>query len=151
MALTPLELRLRLSSDEPDYAQLAPQIDDSLLPVLGQLANDPDSMLASKAVYLASLINKPQAHRIVETASDSPRPLVRIASASALVNLPDSVRNPIADKLLDADDVSLQKLAIKSVQRSAPAHLKQKIERISRENPSELIRNLSTETLQKIN
>lgn len=150
MALTPLELRLRLSSDEPDYGQLAPQIDDALVPALAQLANDPDPMLASKAVYLASLVNKPRAHQIVEAASDSPRPLVRIASASALVNLPDSVRNPIADKLLDADDVSLQKLAIKSVQRTAPAPLKQKIERISRESPSELLRNLSTTTLQKI-
>ncbi len=151
MALTPLELRLKLSSDEPDYEQLAPQIDDALVLTLDQLANDPDAMLASKAVYLASLVAKPQAHRIVQTASDSSRPLVRIASASALVNLPDAMRHDIADKLLDSADVSLSKLAIKAVQRSASPQLKQKIERISQESPSELIRTLSTATLQRIN
>lgn len=151
MALSPTELRLRLSSDEPDYAQLAQLIDGSDVPVLMQLANDPDPMLASKAVYLASLLPNPQAHDIVATASNSPRDLVRIASASALVNLPDEVRYPIADRLIDSDDVSVKKLAIKSVEQSAPAALKQKLDRMSRENPSEMIRNLSKTTFQKIN
>ncbi|CCH52338.1 hypothetical protein BN8_01332 [Fibrisoma limi BUZ 3] len=151
MALSPTELRLRLSSDEPDYAQLAQLIDGSDVSVLLQLANDPDPMLASKAVYLASLLPNPQAHDIVVTASNSPRALVRIASASALVNLPDEVRYPIADRLIDADDVSVKKLAIKAVEQAAPAALKQKLDRMSRENPSEMIRNLSKTTLQKIN
>ena len=151
MALPKEELRRLLSNEEPDYAAIAAQMDEASVPALNELSQDPDVMLATKAVYLASMLSQAQAHQIVERASVSAQPLVQIAAATALQNLPDPVRHKLASQLLDVDDVSIRKLVINAVKTSAPADLKTKIERLSTQSNSEFIRSLSKTTLQRIN
>lgn len=151
MALPKEELRRLLSNEEPDYAAIVAQMGDASVPALNELSQDLDIMLATKAVYLASLLPQSQAHQIVERASVSTQPLVQIAAATALQNLPDAIRHKLASQLLDVDDISIKKLVINAVQTSAPAELKTKIERLSNQSNSEFIRSLSKTTLQRIN
>lgn len=147
MAITRDELRRLLSNDEPDYRGIAVMVDESAADDLRALATDENLMLAQKAVYLASLVPGGKAHAVVDEASRSADPLLRIASASALVNLPTDTRNRIADRLLDGDEVSVQKLAVRALRGQLPAGLRRKVDRLATRSTSPLVQDLSRQTL----
>lgn len=107
--------------------------------------------MATKATYLASLLNDPEGAKIVEKASRSSNQLLRLASASALVNLPEITRNKIAERLVDTDDISLQKLSLAAIQGKTSAKLRKRVDELSTGSDSEVIRNLSKSALIKIN
>ena len=54
MSVTMKDVRTQLEPDEPDYAKAA-QLGADAIPYLKELVNGPDTMLASKAAYLAVL------------------------------------------------------------------------------------------------
>jgi hypothetical protein len=83
----------------------------------------------------------------VEEAARSDKPLLRIASASALVNLPDNTRNRVADMLLDTADVSVQKLTLRALEGQLPNTLRQKVDRLAGSSTSDTIRDLSRQKL----
>ena len=151
MALSKEELRLLLSNEEPNYPEIAAKIDADSIPALDALSTDADIMTATKAVYLASLLPNTKAHAVVTKASKSSNALLKIASASALVNLPDATKHKIAEKLITDADVSVQKLVINSVQTTASSKLKEQIKALSTDSPSQFIKSISLEKLVKIN
>jgi hypothetical protein len=147
MPITLEELRAVLSSDEPDYAALAQMLDSSAVGHLETLARDPDVMLATKAVYAASLVPGSQSEAVVAEAADSPQPLLRIASASALANLPETSRNRVAERLIDDADVSVKKLVIKSLSGPVTPQLRSRLDELASAGETPMIRQLAQDTL----
>ncbi|SDD91467.1 hypothetical protein [Actinokineospora iranica] len=86
MSVTLQDMRRRLAADTVDYADVA-ALGPAVLPHLAELAAGPETVLACKAVYLASLIGGPDSTAIVAGAAGHEDPIVRIAAAAALRNL----------------------------------------------------------------
>lgn len=149
MTISQEELRALLGSDEPDYEEIARRLDPSAADHLRALAQDDNVMLATKAVYAASLVPAAEAQAVVERASHSGEPLLRIAAASALPNLPEAARNDIAERLLEAGDASVDKLVIRSLGGSLTPTLRQKLSRLGDGSDLDIIRQLSQEKLDE--
>jgi HEAT repeat protein len=149
MPITLEELRELLSSDEPDYTAIGQMLDASAAPHLQTLARDPNVMLATKAVYAASLLPTPQSEAVVEQAAQSPEPLLRIASASAIANLPEESRNRLAERLISDDDISVKKLAIKAVSGPVTPQLRQQLDQLASSGETALLRQLANDKLSQ--
>lgn len=142
MAISQNDLLLALSNEEPHYFEILPQLDEAAIAYLSVLSKGNDTMLATKAIFLAGLSNKPSGIDIVENASKSTVVLKRIASASALEYLPAEKREKIALKLIDDADLSIQKLVIKATGNSKSVKLREKFTKLSKGSPSGFIREL---------
>jgi HEAT repeat protein len=112
------QVRAHLDRDEPDYPAAA-QLGPEALPQLRQLAQGDDPMLASKAVYLASLIGTDQSVAIMNEAAARLDPVVRAAAAGAVRNL-DQAPNQLLNSLLGDQDAGVRKVALRSVEASRP-------------------------------
>ena len=147
MAISLEELRRLLSNDEPDYAAIAVMVDESAADDLRLLANDDNLMLAQKAVYLASMVEGTRTHAVVDEATRSDQVVLRIAAASALVNLPRETRHRLADRLLDSGEVSVEKVTLKALDGPLPPGLRSKVDHLATRSSSEAVRRLSHDTL----
>lgn len=145
MPLDPQELRLRLDVDEPDYAALSAQVDASDLPTLAALAAGDDAMLASKAVYLASLI--PGGADVVHDAARSDDVIIRSAAASGLANVEADRRNTIATDLLARDDAAIDKLTVRALSADATPELVQQVQHLAENSNADVVRDLSRQWL----
>ena len=121
MPVTMQQVRAQLDRDEPDYPAAA-GLGPEALPHLRQLAQGDDPMLASKAVYLASLIGTDQSVTIVNEAAGKPDPIVRAAAAGAVRNL-DQAPNQLLNSLLNDQDAGVRKVALRSIEASGPSSL----------------------------
>ena len=121
MPVTMQQVRAQLDRDEPDYPAAA-RLGPEALPHLRQLAQGADPMLASKAVYLASLIGTDQSVTIVNEAAAKPDPIVRAAAAGAVRNL-DRAPNQLLNSLLNDQDAGVRKVALRSIEASEPSSL----------------------------
>jgi HEAT repeat protein len=118
--MTEKDLLKALDNEEPRYPEIAAQLDASDVPRLRAIAEGTDVARATKAVYLASLIDKDDAHEIVIKAARSSTELVRIASASALENLPAASRDRAAERLIDDPNPAIAKLVLRAVDADSP-------------------------------
>ncbi|GAA3051687.1 hypothetical protein [Actinokineospora globicatena] len=91
MAITLQHVRQRLSEPEVDYSAAA-ELGDDALPHLAELATRSDTVLACKALYLASLIGGPRSTEIIADAAEHDDPIIRIAASAALRNLRQAER-----------------------------------------------------------
>ena len=149
MAMTEQQLRFALSNEETQYQQIAAQLDESDIPKVEALAKGPDVGLATKAVYLASLLRGARAEQVVLEAAQSPTELVRIASATALPNLPAAVRDRVAVELTDRPTPSISKLVLQAVDRPSPA-LVERLQRLQTTTQVPELRELTRLKLQNI-
>ncbi|MBI4784131.1 MAG: hypothetical protein HY785_22865 [Oscillatoriophycideae cyanobacterium NC_groundwater_1537_Pr4_S-0.65um_50_18] len=168
MSVTIDQVSAQLNLDEPDYGKLA-LLGAEIVPFLKQLTLGTDAMLASKAVYLASLIQSEQSPSVVAAGISSPEVLVRVAAASAARNLPKALSINLFDSLLDDRDVGVRKVALNSISASGllneqndavrailtdeaamteMSNLKTKIQGLATADQHEFIRELATETLR---
>lgn len=147
MTATPEELRLWLSNEEPNYPELASRLDESDRPALAELAEADDVMLASKAVYLASLL--PGGHDVALRAAGHPDPVMRAAAASAVANLEADRRDEVADLLLGRGDPAIEKVAIRGVGESPGPRVSAKLRELADASDSELIRDMSRAALER--
>ncbi len=113
MSTTHAQVRAYLEADELSYPAAAAALGAEALPALEALAQDSDPLLASKAVYLASLIPDQRAARVLEQAARSEQVTVRIAAAAGLQQQPD-VSDEVAVDLLTDTDQGVRKVAEKS-------------------------------------
>jgi hypothetical protein len=143
MAVTMKDVRAALDPEEPDYQEAA-QLGPDAVPHLEVLVNSGDSMLASKATYLASLIRDAKSAEIVGTAARSDDPVVRVAAAAATSNLPTSGASTILEDLVADPDPGVRKVARASVPDKPTARLTKKLRDLEDEteptsdSPSEL-------------
>ncbi|MEV0383843.1 hypothetical protein [Nonomuraea sp. NPDC050643] len=146
MPVTMEDVRSFLDADEVDYVAAATAFGRDALPHLERFAQGPDVMLASKAVYLASLVGGEAADAIVSAAAGSPQPPVRVAAASGLRNLGEgagSVADDVAGRLLADDDVGVRKVALSSAAGLGTAQMTARIRQAAENDPEPVLRDLA--------
>jgi hypothetical protein len=121
MPMTDQELKFALDNEEPRYPEIAARLDESDIPRLRAFAEGGDVALATKAIYLASLIESDDADDIVARAAQSGNELVRIASATALPNLAPPARERVAGELIEDSNPAVSKLVLRAVDPASPS------------------------------
>src|SRR5215217_4071796 len=140
MTVTREQVLAQLYPDEPDYegaAQLGPEA----LPHLRQLVEEGDPDLASKATSLAGVIDAAGSAEVLDTAARSSDPVIRVAAAGALANLSE-MPSPLAQTMLNDEDVGVRKLALRSLERKQPAGFKQIAQQMAADDPNPILREL---------
>lgn len=128
MAVTMKDVRAALDPEEPKYDEAAKKLGPEALPHLETLVQSGDTMLASKATYLASLIKDAKSADIVKTAAQSDDPAVRVAAAAATSNLASSGASPILETLVGDSDPGVRKVARTAVPDKPSAALSKVLE-----------------------
>jgi len=77
-----------LHQEETDYASAA-KLGEAALPVLNSIVLGSDAALASKATYLASMIQSDHKGDVIVNAAKHGSPIVRIAAAAAAKDMAD--------------------------------------------------------------
>jgi HEAT repeat protein len=142
MAVSMAEVRAYLDPEEVDYAAAAAALGPEAVPLLGELASGPDQGLATKAIYLASLVG-PEGHAIVLDALLSEDALRRVAGAAGLENLPAEATAPVARLVLRDDDVGVRKVAIRALARKRHPDVREQLELAARDDPEPVLRDLA--------
>jgi len=119
-AVTMAKVRALLDLDEPKYDEAA-KLGARAIPHLKTLVREGDPMLASKATYLASLIQSDRSLEVVKAAAESSDPVVRVAAAAAARNLPDAATDEVLASLSSDEDAGVRKVALKAAPASVAA------------------------------
>ncbi|UVS77718.1 HEAT repeat domain-containing protein [Actinokineospora sp. UTMC 2448] len=144
--VTMRDVRRRLDAEEVDYAEAAALGPDAL-PHLAELAAGADTMLASKAVYLASVIGGDGSAAIVSAAAGRGDPVLRVAAAAALRNLAVDDFERVGETLLDDEDPGVRKVAIGSVAAADSPALTARVRRAAEEDPEDYVRDTAARLL----
>lgn len=132
MAVTMEQVRAALDPEEPDYEEAA-KLGPEALPHLEALVESGDTMLASKATYLASLIRGAGSVDIVKKAAQSDDPVVRVAAAAATTNLTAAAANAVLGNLIGDSDLGVRKVAQRQAQDRPSDKLAAALESLSAE------------------
>ena len=149
MPITLQEVIKRLGADEPDYAALA-AMGPEAVPHLAALINGEDQGLASKAAYLASVIQTDEAIEVLKLAAASTHDIVRVAAAAGLRNLSAHQAASLTDQLLDDKDAGVRKLAVRAAGRLGLSAVEPKVEAIAMRDEVKLLRAIAAVALEKI-
>jgi HEAT repeat protein len=142
MAITFDQVRRTLLAFEPDYKAAARQ-GSQLLPHLKTLVTGSDRLLASKAAYLAGLIDDDRAIDVLDSAAKSSSPTIRIAAASGLRNSKRPAAAGLLMSLLGDRDAGVRKVAIKASATRGNSALIARLDDLSRSDPSPGLRTLA--------
>jgi hypothetical protein len=145
MPVTLQQVRAQLDRDEPDYGQAA-QLGADAVPQLMLLVGEGDPGLASKATYLAAFIGADESAAVVERASRSPDPVVRVAAAGSLSYL-KGISAPLVTSLLEDQDAGVRHLALKALEVHHPIGVKTKVQQISLGDPDVTVRQLASQVV----
>ncbi|SFN98430.1 HEAT repeat-containing protein [Nitrosospira briensis] len=148
MAISTIQLQRLLSSDEPNYTALA-RFGPKILPYLDQFVRGPDSDLAAKAASLAGMINHDDAVRVLQRAAKSPSATVRLAAASAALNLQRPAVSGVLVTLLGDRDPGVRKFAIKSAATRQNPALIARMRSLSEKDPVPSNRMLAKNIISK--
>jgi HEAT repeat protein len=143
MPVTIQDVLALIDLDEIDYPAAARQLGPEALPLLEELAEGGDTMLAAKAVYLASLISDPGSARIMERAAQHPDARVRVAAAGGLRNLPEQDVEPHIDGLLQDSDIGVRKVALQSAAAFDSPAMITRVQRLGERDPEPAMRDLA--------
>ena len=151
--LTLETVRSALESEGSQYQELAGHLGIEAIDHLVTLASDGDSLVAAKALYVASYlgakIHGDQVTRLLLDAGRSPDSSVRIAAAGACRNLqPASCAEVVLD-LLDDPDRGVLKVALNSVPAVSYPEIRSKVDVLSRDVDPR-IRRLASKVLEKL-
>jgi len=149
MPLTLQEVLKRLDVDEPNYPALAALGPDAV-PHLATLVRGEDPGIASKAAYLASLIQSDDSIDVVASAATSANDVVRVAAATSLRNVATSQALPWADRLLDDADAGVRQQAIRSVGRVGMETLEPKVKLMAARDSDPALRQLAKQELKRM-
>ena len=138
------QVRRLLDPEEPDYIAAA-RFGRQLLPHLQLLIRSGNPNYASKATYLVSLVGGEPAVEILRDAASNPSPLVRVAAAGGLRNIPTPAAANVLMRLLDDLDNGVRKMAIKSSAVRPNAALIAKINDLIKRDPSPAIRTVASQ------
>lgn len=114
MAVTLEEVQDWFARDELDYPALAKQAGPSVMPILQQLVESPDPLIAGKAVSLAGEIGGVEATGVIERAASHAHVGPRAVAASAAARLPQASAERVILKLLEDAQPSVAKFAVRS-------------------------------------
>ena len=148
MPVTMEQVRAQLDRDEPDYEDAA-RLGPDAVPHLMQLVQGDDPMLASKAAYLASLIQSDQSVDVLELAARSSQDEVRVAAAAGVRNL-SRVPEPLMNLLLGDLDVGVRKVTLRSIEAKPTPGMKPKVEEVAKDDPDPLVRQIASQIVGKL-
>lgn len=151
MAHTKDELIKMINLDEPDYPEIVARLSKDDIPLLNELATDPNPAIATKAISCLGFMNDERAMIGVEKAAKSSNPVLRVAASHALRNMSSMpAAERVLDKLLDDDDIGVKKFALKTVEASKFSGLKEKVRQMHSKESNEHIKNLSKQVMDKL-
>lgn len=135
------ELLAALEPDEVDYARLVQYFGQDALPILQELISGVRPDIAAKATSLAGLIDGPDRLAALELASRSPHDVVRVAAASAAASVSTEEAERLVPDMLQDEDASVRKLAIRAAGRVATyPGVQDALDRIRRDDPIDALR-----------
>ena len=147
MAVSMQQVWEALAADEVDYPAVA-RLGADALPHLAELVRGDDPGLAAKATYLAGLIPGPGQEDVIDVASASPDPAVRVSAAVAANGLDEEVAARAVARLMDDDDIGVRKHAAVSAGRLAGvAQVRQRLERLRDGDESDVVRERAEQSL----
>ena len=149
MAVTMKDVRAWLDADEVDYSK-AKRLGAAAIPFLMELVQGGDLGLASKATYLASLIKSEQTEAVLKTAAARNEPVLRVAAASALRNLPEVQAGRVLDLLINDPDAGIRKVTLKSADRFRSSQVMAKLQQMAETDPEPFVRELAASTVKKV-
>lgn len=138
------ELRQALDKDELDYPALAAEAGPGSMDDLEALVAEDEPRIASKAAYLASLIDADDSHRVVDLAAHSRHDVVRASAAAALGSLSQDRATPIARSLLGDADAGIRARTVKSL-GTFRGSLRQSLQAVAEEDDDPGVRALAAD------
>jgi HEAT repeat protein len=143
------DVRAALTPEEVDYAQ-AQKLGPEAIPFLRELISGQDLNLASKAVYLASLIKSEEAISLLEIATKRNEPILRVAAAAGLRNMDENAVQRVIDILSEDRDVGVRKVTLKSLSAFKGPYLAERVKKLAEGDPEKFIRELASDVLQRM-
>jgi hypothetical protein len=144
------DIRRELSKDDGiHYAGLARRLGPSAVEALVELLNDGGSRIAAGAVCLGALLKGGAGLPAVEKGSTHEDPVVRVAAAAVADRLPREAATPIVRRLLDDRDVGVRVHAVRSAVHLGSPELRELVEIIARDDPSEALQELAARLLER--
>jgi HEAT repeat protein len=137
-----------LDQDEPEYRE-AVRLGPDALPHLARVVREEGPMRASKAAYLAGLIDGDESPAVLEQALRRDEPEVRVAAAYAVQHL-SRAPPELFDRLLSDHDDGVRRTALKSISVSQPSGLTAKVEELASGDEVEHVRELARETARRL-
>lgn len=151
MPITMKDVRVWLDAEEVDYSGALSLLGAGSLPFLMELVQGGDLGLASKATYLASMIKSKQTIAVLEAAIARNEPVLRIAVASGIGNLPFAQAEKLFDLLSKDPDAGIRKVAIKSAAQLKSPRVAAKMKKLAQNDSESFIRDLASSILNKSN
>jgi hypothetical protein len=105
------EVKRALDEEEPEYAAAAANFGAEALDHLSYLAHGEDPLVASKAIYLVSMIPDPRSTAVLLDSAGSLESEVRVAVAAAAVNLSAEGCKAVVQRLFNDPDHGVRKMA----------------------------------------
>lgn len=137
-----------VAPEEPDY-ESAGKLGPDALPHLREIVDGSDAMLASKAAYIASLIEDDGAIAVLETAANNEDVTVRVAAAAGVANLRGRDATGVVEQLIEDSDNGVRRCALESMSEAAGAQLRSRLEVLQHEDPDESIRLAASKALDR--
>jgi HEAT repeat protein len=103
-----------LRQEETNYGEAA-KLGEAALPILNSIVLGSDEMLASKATYMAAMINSPHKGEVIANAARHQSPIVRVAAANAAGEISTDAAEKVLDSLMGDSDIGVTKFALRSV------------------------------------
>ena len=144
MAIKMSDVRAWLDAEEPDYAGAKRKLGEAALPLLMQLVKGGDLALATKATYLASMIRSPKTVPVLEAAAASSEPVLRVAAAAGIRNLPVTQAERLMDRLQTDPDSGVRKVMLRSAAAFTSPRVAERLQRMAKTDPEPFLRELAT-------
>jgi len=138
-----------LTQDEVDYTR-AQQLGPEAVPFLDQLVRGPDLNLASKAAYLASLIESDRSTEVLAAAAARPEPVVRVAAASGVRNLKEAQAERLIDRLQGDADPGVRKVLVNSAAVFRSPRVAEQVRRIAEHDPEPFVRASAARSVERM-
>lgn len=150
MAITMMDVRFWLDPDEVDYTSAKRKLGSAAIPYLMELVRGADLGLASKATYLVSMIKSDQTPEVMKAAAKSSEPLLRVAAASGIRNLPSVQAVMMVDELIDDQDVGVRNVLVKSAARFRSRQMVARMQKMAEMDPEPFVRELAESTVRSM-
>lgn len=149
MPITMEDVLAVLTQDEVDYAR-AQQLGPEAVPFLDQLVRGEDLNLASKAAYLASLIESDRSAEVLAAAAARPETVVRVAAASGVRNLKEPEAERLIDRLQHDADPGVRKVLVNSAAAFRSPRVAERVRRIAEEDPEPFVRESAARSVERM-
>ena len=115
MAPTIESIRDALGATEPDYPRLASEFGVDGMALLKNLVESGDVAIATKAIYLATMIGGSEAIDILQRAAELPNERIRVAVSAAAADLDPVAAAAILATLMKDEDGIVRGVALRSI------------------------------------